>query len=82
MARGRAVVAGPAAAALAAVALIGGAASAAQIYPAKWALLGPFMAGGRGEADPVAAWLGASGRALWAGAPDWGLRAGSSPKQR
>ena len=61
MARGRAVVAGPAAAALAAVALIGGAASAAQIYPAKWALLGPFMAGGRGEADPVAAWLGASG---------------------
>ena len=61
MARGRAVAAGPAAATLAAVAVIGGATAAVPIFPAEWALLGPFMGGGRGEADPAAAWLGASG---------------------
>ena len=47
---------------VAAAAALSGA-SAAPIFPAEWDLLGPFMAGGRGGADPVAAFLGASGAA-------------------
>ena len=57
--RGRA---GAAAAGLAAVAALAGA-TAETMFPAEWDLLGPFMAGGRGGADPVAAFLGASGAA-------------------